>query len=143
LGANLQAFNMIYTLVGTDARLREKALIEIAKLGNPTAHIYAEHISALPALIEAGSLFGDRVIAHVIQTLEKAESRDFVYDLLPLMQESENIFIIDEPLLTLIAQRSWRSFQRSYMTRARKRKGIISIWTDECLCATGQKGGMA
>jgi hypothetical protein len=88
---------MIYALVGTDSIRREKALADIGKLGTPTAHIYGEHISALPALVEAGSLFGDKVIAHIIQTLEKAESRDFVYDLLPSMKDSENIFFIDEP----------------------------------------------
>lgn len=88
---------MIYSLVGTDSKVREKALLELGKLGSPTAHIYTEHISALPALIEASSLFGDKVIAHVLQTLEKAESRDFVYELLPSMETSENIFVIDEP----------------------------------------------
>lgn len=88
---------MIYTLVGTDAKKREKALAEVATLGVPNAHIYGEQISALKPLIEAGSLFGDKVIAHLIQTLERAETREYVYDLLPDMEESENIFFIEEP----------------------------------------------
>lgn len=88
---------MIYTLVGTDAKKREKALAEIAKLGIPNAHIYGEQISALRPLIEAGSLFGDKVIAHLVQVLEKADPREHVYGLLADMQESENIFFIDEP----------------------------------------------
>lgn len=88
---------MIYTLIGTDAKKREKALAEIAKLGVPSAHIYGEQVSALKPLIEAGSLFGDKVIAHLIQTLERAETREYVYGLLADMEESENIFFIDEP----------------------------------------------
>lgn len=88
---------MIYTLIGTDGKKREKALAEIAKFGVPNAHIYGEQISALQPLIEAGSLFGDKVIAHLVQVLEKAETREHVYDLLPAMKESENIFFIDEP----------------------------------------------
>jgi hypothetical protein len=88
---------MIYTLIGTDPKKREKALAEVATLGAPNAHIYSEQISALKPLIEAGSLFGDKVIAHLIQTLERAETREYVYDLLPDMEKSENIFFIDEP----------------------------------------------
>ncbi len=88
---------MIYALVGTERTKRDKAHKEIAKVGAPTAHIYAEQISALKPLIEATSLFGDKVIAHLIQTLDKAETREYVYDLLPLMKESPNIFVLDEP----------------------------------------------
>lgn len=88
---------MIYTLVGTDAKKRERVMAEIAKLGVPNVHLYAEQISALVPLIEAGSLFGDTVIAHLIQMLEKAETREYVYDLLSQMESSQNIFFIDEP----------------------------------------------
>lgn len=88
---------MIYTLVGTDAKKREKALEEVAKLGVANVHIYGEQISALRPLIEAGSLFGDKVIAHLVQVLERAEARERVYELLPEMEESQNIFFIDEP----------------------------------------------
>lgn len=88
---------MIYTLVGTDAKKREKALAEVAKLGTPNAHIYSEQISVLQPLIEAGSLFGDKVIAHLVQTLEKTEAREHVYGLLKDMEESDNVFVIDEP----------------------------------------------
>ena len=88
---------MIYALIGTDAKKREKALAQIARLGIPSAHIYAEQIYQLAPLVEATSLFGDTVIAHLIQVLEKAEAREHVYDLLPSMKESQNIFVIDEP----------------------------------------------
>jgi hypothetical protein len=88
---------MIYTIIGTNGTVREKALKEISKLGTPSAHIYAEQISSLVPLIEAGSLFGDTVVVHLIQTLEKTETREHVYDLLGKMEDSENIFILDEP----------------------------------------------
>lgn len=88
---------MIYTLVGTDTKKREKALADIAILGTPVAHIYGEQVSALEPLIDAGSLFGERVVVHLVQTLEKAEARERVYDLLPSMKDSQNIFMLDEP----------------------------------------------
>lgn len=88
---------MIYALVGTDAQKRERALLELSKLGNPSVHIYAEQFNAVEPLIEASSLFGDRIVAHLIQTLEKADVRERLYDLLPSMKESSTVFIIDEP----------------------------------------------
>lgn len=88
---------MLYTIIGTDQKKREKAMAEFASFGSPSAHIYSENISAIEPLIDASSLFGDIVVAHIIQTMEKAEFRDKVYDLLPRMQDSQNIFIVDEP----------------------------------------------
>jgi hypothetical protein len=88
---------MIYVLVGTDSKKREQALSKFAQFGTPSAHIYGEQIHALKPLVEASSLFGDVIIAHLIQTLERAETREYVYDLLPSMKESANLFIIDEP----------------------------------------------
>lgn len=88
---------MIYALVGTEPKIREKALQELAKLGNPSAHIYGEQVSAVEPLVNASNLFGDKIIAHLIQTLERAETRERVYDLLPRMKESDTVFVIDEP----------------------------------------------
>lgn len=88
---------MLYSIVGTQANVREKALQELGKLGPATNHLYAEHVHDVKGLIDASSLFGDRIIAHLVQVLEKAEGRDIVYELLPAMADSETIFIIDEP----------------------------------------------
>ena len=88
---------MIYALVGTNKEQREKAGVMLSKLGVPTSNIYSEQIVMLKPLIEATSLFGDKVIAVLIQTMEVASSREIVTDLLSDMKESSNIFIIDEP----------------------------------------------
>lgn len=88
---------MLYAIVGTNTKKREKALLELAKFGVPSAHLYSEQVGGLRPLIEATSLFGDKVIAHLVQTMERAEGRDQVYDLLPDMKDSQNIFIVDEP----------------------------------------------
>lgn len=88
---------MIYTIVGTDSVKREKAYESFAKLGMVTNHIYSEHIAMLEPLISATSLFGDKVVANVIQVMDVASSRDELIRLLPQMKESKNIFIIDEP----------------------------------------------
>jgi hypothetical protein len=88
---------MIYTIVGTDKHIREKAHQELAKLGDVTAHIYSESIGTLQPLIESSSLFGDKIIVQVIQVMDIASTRDVLITLLPDMKESSNIFIIDEP----------------------------------------------
>ncbi len=88
---------MIYAIVGTDTNKREKAYEILASLGNVSAHIYSEQIATLEPLISGASLFGDKVIANLIQTMDVASSRDEVVRLLGDMKDSTNIFIIDEP----------------------------------------------
>jgi hypothetical protein len=88
---------MIYALVGTESKKREKAYEAFSKLGNVSAHIYSEQIATLEPLVTATSLFGDTVVVNLLQTMDTASSRDEVIRLLPDMQESSNIFIIDEP----------------------------------------------
>lgn len=88
---------MIYSIVGTDTAKREKAYEELTKVGVVTAHIYSEQIATLEALVEASSLFGEKVIVNLIQVMDIAVSRDELIRLLPQMEESANIFIIDEP----------------------------------------------
>jgi hypothetical protein len=88
---------MIYAIVGTDTKKRERAQEKLSGLGAATAHIYSEHIATLEALTEASSLFGEKIIANVLQVMDAASSRDELIRLLPSMQESLNIFIVDEP----------------------------------------------
>lgn len=88
---------MIYAVVGTNKEKREKAMEWLSKLGTPTANLYSEQIAALRPLVEATSLFGEKIIAHVIQAMEVASSREEVTKLLGEMQDSNNTFIIDEP----------------------------------------------
>lgn len=114
---------MIYALVGTDRKRREKALMEIREFGNPSAHIYAEQISALVPFIEASSLFGEKIVAHLIQVLEKAETREYVYGLLERMAESENIFVIDEPFADANRTKKLEKFSKKlYDAREEKEK---------------------
>lgn len=47
--------------------------------------------------VDATSLFGERTIISCVQFGDKAESKEVLVSLLPLLAESENIFIIDEP----------------------------------------------
>lgn len=88
---------MIYSIVGTDTNKREKAYEALSSLGNVSAHIYSEQVATLEPLMGASNLFGDKVIANLIQVMELASSREEVVRLLPYMKESSNIFIIDEP----------------------------------------------
>jgi hypothetical protein len=88
---------MIYTIIGTDTIKREKAYEELASLGKISVHMYSEQVAELEPLVAASTLFGDKVIVNLIQVMDLASSRDEVVRLLPAMQESSNIFIIDEP----------------------------------------------
>lgn len=88
---------MIYVLVGTDVKVREKELQKYRKFGNVSAHIYSEHISSLESFVDASNLFGEKVIVYLNQVMDLAGGREELIRLLPQMKESSNIFIIDEP----------------------------------------------
>lgn len=88
---------MIYSIVGTHHRLREKGNKELSALGKAMHHIYSEQIGELESLINATSLFGDPVIVVCIQLGEVASSKEELKRLLDSMSASTNIFIIDEP----------------------------------------------
>lgn len=88
---------MIYALIGTGREKREKANEALLRLGIPTTHIYSEQIAMLLPLTEASSLFGEKIIALLVQTMDQTASREVVTDLLPEMKASPNVFIIDEP----------------------------------------------
>ncbi len=88
---------MIYSLVGTDTKIREKARADLAKLGQVTRRIYAEDVADIEPLIDISSLFGDVSIVECVQLFDTASSKEKVLDLLDDMSESLTIFIIDEP----------------------------------------------
>lgn len=88
---------MIYSIVGTDIKVREKAYKELDKCGNISAHIYSEQIAGLLAFVDAQSLFGEKSVVNVIQVMDVASSRDELVRLLPIMKDSQTVFIIDEP----------------------------------------------
>lgn len=88
---------MIYAIVGTNKEKREQAQVELARLGSATAHVYSEHVGALASYVEAQSMFGDKIIVHVVQVMEQAATRDMLIALLQDMKASNSVFIIDEP----------------------------------------------
>ena len=88
---------MIYSIVGTHKETREKAHKEIAQRGSSGRYIYNEQISDLEALINASSLFGETIITTLVQLGDTASSKEILVNLLPEMESSLNIFIIDEP----------------------------------------------
>ena len=115
---------MIHVIVGTDTKKRDQALESLSKLGKVTAHIYSEQVASLEPLISASNLFGEKVIAHVIQAMDVASSRDVIIELLPRMKESENIFIIDEPFADANrVKRLEKHTEKIFDARAEKEKG--------------------
>lgn len=88
---------MIYSIIGTQRIIREKALKEIALLGEPQHHLYSEHVNMLSSLIDASNLFGDTVVVCCISLGDDASAKQEMLRLLEQMEASKNIFIIDEP----------------------------------------------
>jgi len=88
---------MIYSIVGTNIIIREQGLKELQAVGEVTRHIYAEESQELQPLISATSLFDTAAVVVCIQLSENASSKEELARLLPDMQTSSNIFIIDEP----------------------------------------------
>lgn len=88
---------MLYSIIGTHGKVREKAHKELAVFGTPTRHLYSEHIHELASLIDAQDIFGDSVVTLCVQLGDTASSKEEFIRLLPSMSESKNMFIVDEP----------------------------------------------
>lgn len=116
---------MIYTVVGTNQSKREKAFEKLAKLGDVSMHVYGENVAGVKPLIEATSLFGDSVVALLIQTLDRAEDREVVYELLSDMQVSKNVFIIDEPFADANRFKKLQKYSHEMVdAREEKKEGV-------------------
>ena len=88
---------MIYAVVGTQKEIREKANLELARLGPVTRYIYSEQVSDLKSLIDGVSLFGDTIVITCFQLGDSASSKEVLVDNLKDMASSGTIFIVDEP----------------------------------------------
>lgn len=88
---------MIYTIVGTHKETREKGNKEFAALGAVTQYVYSEQVGELESHIDATSLFGDTIVVACVQLGDTGSSKEILVSLLPKLEASNNIFIIDEP----------------------------------------------
>lgn len=88
---------MIYTIVGTHPETRDKANKEIAALGQVTDYIYSEKARALEMHLDAQDMFGGTTIITCVQLGDVASSKEILVDMLPRLEASSSIFIIDEP----------------------------------------------
>ncbi len=87
---------MIYSIFGTDVNKRKQAISKLSGL-NISTHLYSENYLSLRPLIEANSLFGDKISTFVIQMMDEASSKNELLSLISDMKDSQNVFIIDEP----------------------------------------------
>jgi len=88
---------MLYSIVGTNKERRERVVRELLKDKSITVNIYGEQVYMIEALVDQVDLFGIPIVASLNQLMELASSREILVDLLPKLQESKNVFIIDEP----------------------------------------------
>jgi len=97
---------MLYFIHGTDFKKRELArksvrnslkdigikfdsLLKVEKISK-------ENISLLPNYFGSGSLFGEKLLIQVEDLLSREDTREFLYENIKNIIESENVFIIDE-----------------------------------------------
>lgn len=132
---------MIYAIVGTDTNKREKAYEVLAKVGVVSSYIYSEQINTLEALTEASSLFGDKVVVNLIQTMDIASSRDEVIRLLPTMKESKNVFIIDEPFADANRFKRLEKYADKIFDAREEKKKDVDVFTLCNLFARRDKKG--
>lgn len=114
---------MIYSVVGTNKTIREKANKEHALLGGITDVIYSETVGDLEHLIDARSLFGETRIVLCSSVSETSSSKDILTELLPRMEISSAIFIIDEPFAdTYFATKLSKVSKKMFDAREEKQK---------------------
>lgn len=97
---------MLYFIHGTDFKKRELARKTIkASLKSigikfesllKVENIAKENISLLPNYLGSGSLFGEKLLIQVEDLLSREDTREFLYENLKNIIESENVFILDE-----------------------------------------------
>ena len=120
---------MIYSIVGTHVVKREKAYDALSKLGNVSAHIYSEQVASLVPLISATSLFGEKIIVNLLQTLDVASSRDEVLKLLPEMKDSANVFIIDEPFADANRVKKLEKYSEKVFDAREEKEEEVDVFT--------------
>lgn len=108
---------MIFSIIGTDIKKRNKAFAEVLKGKDISSHIYSNNIYMLEPLISAQDIFGGEVVVVMEQTMEKARgdeesNKEIVKKLLPAISESKNIFIIDEPFADVFTVRNLEKYSK-------------------------------
>ncbi|MEN9552109.1 MAG: hypothetical protein RI935_486 [Candidatus Parcubacteria bacterium] len=88
---------MIYCIVGTDKEKRRIAREGYEHYLPFTDEITKDDIERLELLKDETSLFGDQIVVHCGGMLEPASVKQKFLELLPSLQASKNIFIVDEP----------------------------------------------
>ncbi len=88
---------MLYTIVGTHKERRDKANKELSTLGEVTQYIYSEKAHELEMHISAQDMFGGMLIVTCVQLGDVASSKEILVEMLPRLEASSTIFIIDEP----------------------------------------------
>ncbi|MFA5132244.1 MAG: hypothetical protein WC444_02880 [Candidatus Paceibacterota bacterium] len=132
---------MIYAIVGTGIQGREKAYEALLKHGTVSAHIYSEQIATLEPFVSASTLFGEKIIANLIQVMDVAASRDEVIRLFPDMKESANIFIIDEPFADANRLKRLEKYSEKIFDAREQKERDVDVFTLCNLFARKDKKG--
>ena len=119
---------MIYTIVGTNRAVRDKATKELSSLGSVTDYLYRERVGELESFIDAKDLFGEKVIIFCVQLGDSASTRETLAALLPRMEESSNIFIIDEPFADVHLQNKLKKTSKTLFDGREEKKKDVRVF---------------
>ncbi len=120
---------MIYSIIGTDKLIKDTAIKELQSCGAVSRYLYSEHIGELESFVSGASLFGDVVIVSCVSLMESASSKEELIRLLPSMEVSQTVFIIDEPFADVHkVNRLSKVSKKIYDAREEKKKDS-SIFT--------------
>jgi len=115
---------MIYSIIGTNIQIRKKAFEEVLQGRSPSAYVRSNNVWELDAFIDAGDLFGGEVIVLIEQVGADAEGRDALKKILKNLEESKNLFIIDEPFVeTNFAKTLDKHSKKLFNAKEEKTKG--------------------
>jgi hypothetical protein len=120
---------MLYAIIGTDRKVREKARGELATLGAVTRRLYAEESEDLEVLIDISSIFGDVSVVECVQLLDNAAVKERVYDLLEKMSDSQTIFIIDEPFADANKANKLAKFSKKMFDAREEKTKDVEVFT--------------
>lgn len=133
---------MIYALVGTDIVKREKAKKGYEHFGSVSAHVYGEHVHTLESFIDAGDLFGEKVIVHLVQLMDTSSSKKVVTQLFPRLQASQNIFIMDEPFADTYTVKAIQKYAKEFVDARLPKGKEVDVFTLSNLFARRDKKGL-
>jgi DNA polymerase III delta subunit len=119
---------MIYSIVGTHKDIRAKAYKEFSLLGEPSTIIYSDNADQIEMHLGATSLFGGVTIVACYQVSDTGSSKEKLLALLPRMESSATIFIIDEPFADVKVTNALSKLSKRYINAKEEKIKEVKVF---------------